>query len=600
MNQNILLRSEVSIETTWNLDDLYMSREQWREQLTQVENQMNELVQYQGRLNHAPSLFECLQKYEKAYEELVKLGTYVSLKQSEDGSNPTSQEDSMYFGAIATQVETKLAFIQSEITDLTKDAYDALFPDLSIYKLFLDDIYNEKPHKLSIETEIALASLGELSDSPYRTYNVAKAADMKFEDFTLEDGTRHPNSFGLYETKYEYHPNHEIRKEAYKSFNKTLNQYKNIFASIYAAEVKKQVALSQVRHYHSVTDMLLEPHKVSEEMYHRQIDIIYQQLAPHMRKLARIKKEQLGLETISYFDLKAPLDFEFNPPASYHEIKQTIIDATSILGDEYAHIMKRAFDERWIDYANNAGKATGAFCASPYGSHSYILISYQDSMRSAFTLAHELGHAGHFTYANANQRIFDTRPSTFFVEAPSTMNEILLAHHLMEKDSNPRMKRWVILQLLGTYYHNFVTHLLEAEFQRRVYAHAEKGGSLTAKTLCSFKLDVIKTFWGDDVEVDEDAGLTWMRQPHYYMGLYPYTYSAGLTASTAIAKKIFTEGQPAIDQWIKTLKAGGTLPPEGLLQLSGLDISTAKPIESAVAYVGELINELESLFQLND
>ena len=159
------------------------------------------------------------------------------------------------------------------------------------------------------------------------------------------------------------------------------------------------------------------------------------------------------------------------------------------------------------------------------------------------------------------------------------------------------MKRWVILQLMGTYYHNFVTHLLEAEFQRRVYAFAEDGGSLTAKFLCETKLNVIRTFWGDSVSIDEDAGLTWMRQPHYYMGLYPYTYSAGLTASTAIATQIFKEGQPAIDRWLAVLKSGGTLSPEALLKSAGIDMTTSAPIESAIDYVGSLIDTLEVLFK---
>ena len=316
-----------------------------------------------------------------------------------------------------------------------------------------------------------------------------------------------------------------------------------------------------------------------------------------MRKLAQIRKEQLGLDEIRFCDLKAPLDASFNPPANIESIKNVIIDALAILGDDYKHSMERAFDERWIDYADNVGKSTGAFCASPYGVHSYILISYQESMRSAFTLAHELGHAGHFTLANKTQRIFDTRPSTYFIEAPSTMNEILLANHLMKTDDSPEMKRWVILQMMGTYYHNFVTHLLEAEFQRRVYAQAESGGPLTAKWFNETKLDVIKTFWGDTVVIDDAAGMTWMRQPHYYMGLYPYTYSAGLTISTAVSKQIMSEGQPAVDRWLSVLAAGGTKRPLDLALMAGIDMSTTAPVESAVAYVGELIDELERLYQ---
>lgn len=594
-------RHEVPEMMTWDLTALFPNREAWLSQLTETAHAFDALVTYKNRLcRSAETLYECLSKFEKAYIQMVQLGTYANLKQSEDATNPQNQEDSLRFGAMSTAAQTKVSFMSSEITALDPSDYHALFesmPDLNTYKNYLDDIYKVREHMLSAETEAAIASLGEVTSSPYRTYQVSKGADMPFDDFKLDNGTLLPNSFALFESKYEFSPDAEVRQKSYQSFSKSLNQYKNTFASVYATEVKKQVALSRLRNYSSVTEMLLESHKVSEEMYHLQIDTVFKGLAPHMRAFAKLKQSTLGLDKMHFYDLKAPLDHEFNPPATYDAIKTVIINALGILGEDYQKIMHRAFDERWIDYADNVGKSTGAFCASPYGAHSYILISYQDSMRSAFTLAHELGHAGHFTLANAAQRIFDTRPSTYFVEAPSTINEILLAEHLMKLDKQPRMRRWVILQLLGTYYHNFVTHLLEAEFQRRVYAHAEKGGALTAKSLTEMKLAVLREFWADSVEIDEDAGLTWMRQPHYYMGLYPYTYSAGLTASTAIAGQIIEEGQPAVDRWLNTLRAGGTLPPQALLKLAGLDMTTVAPVESAVAYVGKLISELEILFK---
>lgn len=602
MNTKRLNRSEVPIEQTWNLNDLFESREAWKMQLEENARAFDELTKFKGTLTDSPeNLYACMVYYEKVYGDLVRLSTYASLRQSEDGTNPINQEDGMYFSSISTKSFAKVAFISSEITALDADSYQNLFdrkPELNIYKNTLDERYKLKKHKLSPETEEALAGLGESLNAPYRTYSISKAADMKFDDFEVPtQGITLPNSFALYETKYEFSPDAEVRRMAYEGFNKTLHQYKNTYAAIYATEVKKEVAMSKLRNYASVTEMLLESQNVSLEMYNRQIDLIYNKLAPHMQKFARIKKEVLELDTMNFWDLKAPLDFSFNPPADYHAIKKTIMNALSILGADYQAIIARAFDERWIDYSDNIGKSTGAFCASPYGVHSYILISYQESMRSAFTLAHELGHAGHFTLANKEQRIFDTRPSTYFVEAPSTMNEILLADYLMKQEDHPRMKRWVILQLMGTYYHNFVTHLLEAEFQRRVYALAEQGGSLTSKFLCETKLEVIRTFWGDSVTIDEDAGLTWMRQPHYYMGLYPYTYSAGLTASTAIATQIFKEGQPAIDRWLNVLKAGGSLSPEQLLKSAGIDMTTSAPIESAIDYVGSLIDELEVLFK---
>ena len=330
-------------------------------------------------------------------------------------------------------------------------------------------------------------------------------------------------------------------------------------------------------------------------MYNRQIDTIYKNLAPHMRKFATLLKNEMNLETLRFYDLKAPLDSSYNPSATFEEAKDVILKSLSIMGEDYVSIIKKAFDERWIDYSDNIGKSTGAFCATPYGSHPYILCTFQNNMRDAFTLIHELGHAGHFYLANKEQNYFSTEPSLYTIEAPSTMNEMLLGRYLLENTNDPQMKKWVILQFMGTYYHNFVTHLLEAVFQRHVYEHAEKDEPITAEFLTNTKFNVIKEFWGDSVEVDLDAGMTWMRQPHYYMGLYPYTYSAGLTASTACSAMMYEEGEEAVSRWIDMLKIGGRLNPVDQLKVAGMDFTTEEPINKAIEYVGCLIDQLIDL-----
>src|SRR5690606_9155142 len=249
------------------------------------------------------------------------------------------------------------------------------------------------------------------------------------------------------------------------------------------------------------------------------------------------------------------------------------------------------------DFADNVGKQSGAFCASPYGANSFILLTWTNTMRGTFTLAHELGHAGHFQLTNKYQTILNTEVSTYFVEAPSTLNELLLGDYLLNKSDDERMKAFVINNLLDTYYHNFVTHLLEAELQRRVYALAEAGTPLTADVLRQEKYEAIKNFWGEDVDIPESAGLIWMRQPHYYMGLYPYTYSAGLTIATAVMQRIKQEGDKAVNDWLNVLKAGSTLKPLDLAKMAGVDMSNPDTIKAAVAYVGSLVEQLEAICQ---
>ncbi|WP_442604062.1 oligoendopeptidase F [Paenibacillus sp. KN14-4R] len=600
--QERLKRNEVPIEATWNLADLFPSDEAWKEELLQIQNDLSAVTQYKDLLHEGPkNLLACLQAQDTLLARSVRAATYASLKQSQESTNPVNQANSGIAGDAISKIGAALSFVNSEILELpegTIERYLTEEPDLTIFKKNLNDLLEHKPHKLSAETETVLASLGEVMGLPQRVYLRSKLSDMTFTGIETSDGEKLPVSFGLYETRYEMSSNTELRRNAYASFSKTLSQYKNTFAEAYGTEVKKQVVMSRLRGYESVTHMLLESQQVTIEMYHNIHDIILKNLAPHMRRYAQLKKRVLGLDKMLYCDLKAPLDPTYNPKITYDEACTLIQDALQVMGDEYSEIMKEAVAGRWIDYVDNVGKSTGAFCSSPYGAHPYILISWADSMRGAFTLAHELGHAGHFRLAGRNQIYSNTRPSLYAIEAPSTMNELLLAQHILKQSNDTRQKRWVITQLLNTYYHNFVMHLLEGEMQRGVYELAMAGESLTAKRLCELKGQVLSSFWGEEVEIDEGATYTWMRQPHYYRGLYPYTYSAGLTVSTAASKMIQEEGQPAVDRWLQVLKAGGTLKPLELFQIAGVDMSGTEPIERAVAYVGELIDELEALYEV--
>ena len=599
--QKRLSRHEVPVEQTWNLEDLFPTREAWEAELTSIRAALEGVTQYKGRLGEGAKVFQaCLDAEEALYERMYRAGTYASLHAAGDGADPENQA---LMGRVMSQfaeASAALAFIKSEILDLpegTVERYLAEEPGLASLRGSLEFILEEKPHKLSAETEEVLAAYGEVFGAPYTIYERCKASDMAFPRFVDGEGREVENSFALYEEGFETEADVTIRRNAYASFVKGLKAYENTLAATWATEAKKNVVDARLRKYQSVTHMLLRPHKVTLEAYHNLLDIIQEELAPHMRRYANLRKRVLGLDKLLYCDIEAPLDPGFDPKTSYDEAKKLVLDSLEVLGPEYSKIMRTALNERWVDWCDNVGKGTGAFCASPYGAHSYILMTWTGDMRGAFTLAHELGHAGHFQLANRYQRMANTDVSTYFVEAPSTLNEILLGQHILEQTNDVRMRRWVIMQFLRTYHHNFVRHLLEGELQRRMYALAEQGVPITATTLSSAKGDILERFWGDTVEIEEGARLTWMRQPHYYMGLYPYTYSAGLTASTAVAQLIREEGQPAVERWLEVLKAGGTKKPVELMKMAGVDMTKPEPIRKAVSYVGSLIDELEKSFR---
>jgi len=594
-----LARAEVPVEQTWRLEDLFATHEAWEEELAAIEGAAAGVTQYKGRLGEgAATLLACLSANEELGARMVRAATYASLRASEDGSSPENQASAAKAQATLARMGAALSFIQSEILQLPDGMVERFLeeqPGLAVYRRMLEQILEAKPYALNPETEAALAALSEVSGAPYLIYNRAKASDMEFEPVEA-DGQQVPVSFSTYEEKLELDPNAETRRAAFRSFSAGLRRYQNTFAATFATEVKKNVVLARLRKYESATHMLLHPQRVTTDMYSNILDIIQQELAPHMRRYARLRKRVLGLDKLLYCDIEAPLDPGYTPKVTFDEARQIILDGLQVMGPEYQEIIRTALTNRWVDWSDNIGKSTGAFCSSPYGAHSFILISWAGTMRNVLVLAHELGHAGHFTLAHRNQCMVNARPSMFFIEGPSTINELLVGQHIMANTDEPRMKRWVIMQFLSTYHHNYVRHLLEGELQRRIYALAERGTPITAVALSSTKGQILNDFWAGEVEIDDDAKLTWMRQPHYYMGLYPYTYSAGLTCATAAAQAIKEEGQPAVDRWLQALKAGGTLKPLELMQLAGIDMSKPDPIRKAVAYVGSLVDELEQSF----
>jgi len=595
-----LIRAQVPQEQTWNLADLYPSRADWELAMAAIERDIATVTQYKGRLGEgARVLLACLTAQEALYERLLRAATYGELLMAQDGSDPANQEAADRAGALVARAQAEMSFVRSEmlaLPDGTVARYLTEEPGLSSLRRFIEKMLAEKPHMLLPETEEVLAGLGEVLGAPTTIYLRTKAGDITFPPATDSAGQEVAISFARYEEEYETLPDVTLRRSAFAAFSQGLEGYKNALGATFATEVKKNVVLARARKYPSATHMLLAGQEVEPEIYHNLLDVIQRDLAPHMRRYAALRKRVLGLDKLLYCDIEAPMDPEFQPSISYAEASELIIGAMSVMGKEYTDIVRAGLKERWVDWCDNAGKSTGAFCTTPYGAHPFILCTWTDNMRSAFTLAHELGHAAHGILTEQNQRLANADVSLFFVEGPSTICELLLAEHIMASSNDVRMRRWVIMQTLQTYHHNFVRHLLEGELQRRMYAQAEEGQPITAATLTAIKGEILSQFWGDAVEIDEGARLTWMRQPHYYMGLYPYTYSAGLTTSTAVAQMIKEQGQPAVDRWLKALKAGGSLKPLELARLAGVDMATAYPVRRAVAYVGGLVSELEKSF----
>lgn len=554
MSQGLLLREDVPVSETWDLVDLFKDDQQYYESIDALVQQANQFHHtYATTLNSIEQINTALAELENILIALDRLSNYAELRLSVDTSNIEAQVLSAKLSTTYGKIVSQLSFVESEILELPEEILQQL-EESCPYQHYIKQLIKQKPFQLSASVEQVLATLSPTLNSPYDLYGTTKMLDITFDSFE-HDGTTYPVDYATFENDYEDNKDPEFRRKSFKSFSDGIRKYQHTTAATYNMQVQQEKIEADLRGFESVIDYLLHSQEVTRDMFDRQIDMIMRDLAPVMQKYAKLLQRIHELDNMRFEDLKISVDPDYEPEISIEDSKNYIFGALSVLGDDYTNMLREAYDQRWIDFAQNKGKDTGAFCASPYFTHSYVFISWTGKMAEAFVLAHELGHAGHFTSAQKHQPYLESEASMYFVEAPSTMNEMLMANYLFNTSDNPRFKRWVIGSILSrTYYHNMVTHLLEAAYQREVYHKVDQGESLNAPTLNEIMLNVYKQFFGDVVDMTEGAELTWMRQPHYYMGLYSYTYSAGLTIGTVVSQKIKNEGQQAVVAWLVTLK----------------------------------------------
>ena len=589
-------RKDVPVNETWDLSLIFAAEADFETAVEKAKALADTLEKtYKNALTTPESIAECLALYEELEILLYQTTSYTSLAVSVDYTDTEAQKKDAKMTALAAEIGSRLSFIESEIADAPEELIRAAMDKTGRAKHYLAEILREKPHRLSAETEKVLAALRPVFNAPYDIYHMTKLADMKFGSFTV-NGREYPLGYSLFEDEYEYEADTDVRRAAFRAFSDKLREYENTTAATYNTYLTQQRIMAKQRSFADMFEADLFTDHVTREMYDRQIDLITEKLAPAMRKYARLVGKMNKLDRVTFADLKLPLDAEFDPRVTIGESREYVRSALSVLGQDYADMVNEAYDKRWIDFARNVGKETGGFCSSPYGCNSYILLSWNNRMADVFTIAHELGHAGHFRLCNGAQSLFDTNVSGYLIEAPSTMNELLLAQDLLRKNTDKRFRRWVLSSLIGhTYYHNFVTHLREAWYQREAMNIIEQGGAVNAETLSGIFRKNLETFWGDAVELTEGCELTWMRQPHYYMGLYSYTYSAGLTLATQAALNIAAEGESAVARWRAMLEAGSTRDPLGLAAIAGIDLSTPDALEHTIAYISDIIDEIAAL-----
>lgn len=595
MSEQLKPRSEVSDQLKWDLSAIFATEEDFEKALKEFPDQVNVFVsEYKGNLKSAEDVVEALHKYEEVIAMASYLGQYASLPVSVDITDGEAASRARSVSSKLSQESAKLSFYDSEVLTLSETELDKVKNLEPKFNAWVRQTKKSKEAALAPEVEETLELLNPVLGSFQEIYEQARSNDPDFGTFEVE-GKEYPLSFVLYEDYYMYHTDPKVRRASYDKFNEVLGQYKNTVATAYYSQVVKEKTLATMRGYDSVIDYLLESQEVTREMYDRQIDVIMEKFAPVMRKYITHLKEQNGLDQVTYADLKIDVDPDFKQDITIEETKDLVQKALAPFGQEYVDTIMRSYDEQWVDFARNIGKRSGAFCSTTYKKHPYIMMSFSGLLSDAYTLFHELGHAGQGIYSHKENSLTGARPSLYLIEAPSTFHELFLTDYLKDRTDDPREERAALSMMISkTYFHNFVTHLLEAAYQREVYRLIDQGESFDANKLSEIKRSVLEEFWGDAVEIEPGAELTWMRQSHYYMGLYPYTYSAGLTIATQAFLKI-KNGDSSMDDWIDFLLLGGQEAPLEATKVANVDVGTAQALLDTIEYLDNSVDRIIEL-----
>ncbi|HEP3731736.1 TPA: oligoendopeptidase F [Streptococcus pyogenes] len=584
-------RSEFPENELWDLTALYKDRQDF---LLAIEKALQDIDlfkrNYEGRLTSVDDFTQALIEIEHIYIQMSHIGTYAFMPQTTDFSDESFAQIAQAGDDFMTKASVALSFFDTALANADLDVLDTLEKN-PYFSAAIRMAKIQKEHLLSPDVEKALANLREVINVPYDIYTKMRAGDFDMEDFEV-DGKTYKNSFVSYENFYQNHENAEIRDKAFRSFSKGLRKHQNTAAAAYLAKVKSEKLLADMKGYASVFDYLLAEQEVDRSLFDRQIDLIMTEFGPVAQKFLKHVAQVNGLEKMTFADWKLDIDNDLNPEVSIDGAYDLVMKSLAPLGQEYTKEIERYQTERWVDFAANANKDSGGYAADPYKVHPYVLMSWTGRMSDVYTLIHEIGHSGQFIFSDNHQSYFNTHMSTYYVEAPSTFNELMLSDYLEHQFDDPRQKRFALAhRLTDTYFHNFITHLLEAAFQRKVYTLIEEGGTFGADQLNAMMKEVLTDFWGDAVDIDDDAALTWMRQAHYYMGLYSYTYSAGLVISTAGYLNLKNNPDGA-KEWLDFLKSGGSRTPLDTAMLIGADIATEKPLRDTIQFLSDTVDQI--------
>lgn len=597
MENKLPKRSEVDVELTWKLEDIFSSESEWEKALSEAMSLADEIAGFAGKVGEsADTLYKVLETYEKCCLKIHLVYGYAFKMRDVDTTSTYAQ--TLYSKVMSADVEVseKIAFMEPEIIAVDEETMNKFYtekPELNKYKIFITEVRRGKEHSLSPELEKLLAGANELADLPYEVFATLDNADLKFPEITNEKGEKIQITNGRF-VPLEESKDRRVRKEVFEKYYETYGNFKNTSASLYAGQVKQLMFYARARKYSSTLEAAVDGNNVSPEVYKNLVEAVNDNL-DKMHRYVRLRKKLLELDELHMYDIYVPIVKDYDAKYTIEEAKELVLKAVEPLGTNYVNLIKKAFAERWIDVVENEGKRNGAYSSGVYGVHPFVLLNFNGTLDNVFTLAHEMGHAMHSYFSNEAQNFLDSRYRIFVAEVASTTNEVLLMEYMLKNAKDDKERAYLLNHYMDSFKGTVFRQTMFAEFEKTSNEMAEAGEPLTHENLTELYLNLNKKYYGEAMISDDLIGYEWMRIPHFYYNFYVYQYATGFSAAVAIANRVLKEGETAVSDYMKFLSSGCTKDPVSLLRIAGVDMATKEPINSALQVFERVIEEMEEL-----
>jgi oligoendopeptidase F len=590
-------REDIPEEYRWQLEDIYQNQDEWEKDFSRVQELINHIGTYQGGVGESASglkqVIEILNEMQCKGDNLY---VYSRMRRDEDNSNAQYQTLFDRAEGLGVQANAAVAFVVSELLTMTREQvkeYEETEPELAVYAHYFDELFRQKEHILSEKEERLLAMSADLSSASNNIFTMLNNADIKFPHIRDENGQEVELTKGRY-GRFMESRDRRVRQEAYEGLYSTYKGLSNTLAATLSSSVKRDIFYARARNYPSALHAALDQDNVPVDVYDQLIKSVHGHL-DSMYRYMKIRKKMLQVDPLYMYDIYVPLVREFDMKVPYEEAKEITLKGLKPLGDEYLSVLRQGYERRWIDVYENQGKTSGAYSWGTYNTHPYVLMNYDDKLDDLFTLAHEMGHSLHSYYSNQTQPYVYSSYSIFVAEVASTVNESLLIDHLLKNSNDPQEKMYLLNHYLEQFRGTVFRQTMFAEFEKLTHERVEAGDALTPEAMGEMYRELNSKYYGPDVVMDDNICVEWARIPHFYSAFYVYKYATGFSAATAIKQSILEEGQPAIDRYLDFLKSGSYDYPINLLQKAGVDLTTPEPVEKALNYFTQLLDEFEKM-----